>query len=87
VEAAWSYQRRPWIGGYLLRRQRHLNLSDEVKEIAWKAQHRLHKRYLTLTAGGKNKNQTVTAVGRELLGFIRDIAVRTERDWIQTKAA
>ena len=25
---------------------------------------------------GKNKNQTVTAVGRELLGFIWDIAVK-----------
>jgi transposase len=79
VEAAWAYQRRPWIGGYLLRRQRDLNLSEEVKEIAWKAQHRLHKRYSKLTAQGKNKNQTVTAVGRELLGFIWDIAVRTER--------
>jgi transposase len=87
VEAAWSYQRRPWIGGYLLRRQRNLNLSDEVKAIAWKAQYRLHKRYIRLTAGGKNKNQTVTAVGRELLGFIWDIAVRTERAREQKKAA
>ena len=34
-----------------------------------------------LSAGGKNKNQTVTAVGRELLGFIWDIAVRTERQY------
>jgi hypothetical protein len=42
---------------------------------------------MKLTAGGKNKNQTVTAVGRELLGFIWDIAVKTERTWEQTKAA
>lgn len=81
VEAAWAYQRRPWMGGYLLRRQRNLKLSEEVKEIAWKAQNRLHKRYSKLTAGGKNKNQTVAAVGRELLGFIWDIAVRTERSY------
>jgi transposase len=87
VEAAWAYQRRPWIGGYLLRRQRDLNLSEEVKEIAWKAQHRLHQRYSKLTAQGKNKNQTVTAVGRELLGFIWDIAVRTERHPPQSLAA
>jgi transposase len=87
VEAAWAYQRRPWIGGYLLRRQRDLNLSEEVKEIAWKAQHRLHKRYSKLTAAGKNKNQTVAAVGRALPGFIWDIAVRTERLCPQTKAA
>jgi transposase len=86
VEAAWAYQRRPWVGGYLLRRQRDLKLSEEIKEIAWKAQHRLHKRYSKLTAGGKNKNQTVTAVGRELLGFIWDIAVRTERSY-QPQAA
>lgn len=87
VEAAWAYQRRPWLGGYLLRRQRDLALSDEVKEIAWKAQYRLHKRYTKLTAGGKNKNQTVTAVGRELLGFIWDIAVRTERKYQEKQAA
>jgi transposase len=86
VEAAWAYQRRPWIGGYLLRRQRNLKLSDEVKEIAWKAQYRLHKRYSKLTAQGKNKNQTVAAVGRELLGFVWDIAVRTERNY-QPQAA
>ena len=87
VEAARAYQRRPWIGGYLLRRQRNLNLPEEIKEIVWKAQNRLHRRYTKLTAGGKNKNQTVTAVGRELLGFIWDIAVRTERAWEQSKAA
>ena len=86
VEAAWAYQRRPWIGGYLLRRQRDLKLTEEVKEIAWKAQYRLHKRYVKLTSGGKNKNQTVTAVGRELLGFIWDIAVRTERRYQQRAA-
>ena len=55
-----------------------LKLSDEVKEIAWKAQHRLHTRYKKLSAGGKNKNQVVTAVGRELLGFIWSIAVQIE---------
>ena len=81
VEAAWAYQRRPWMGGYLLRRQRDLKLSDEAKEIAWKAQYRLHKRYRKLTGAGKNKNQTVAAVGRELLGCIWDIAVRTERNY------
>jgi len=38
VEAAWAYQFRPWLGGYLLKRQ--VGLSEDVKEIAWKAQHR-----------------------------------------------
>jgi transposase len=79
VEAAWAYQHRPNVTGYLLRRQKSLAISDEVKQMAWKAQHRLNKRYKAMTAKGKNKNQTVTAVGRELLGFIWAIATRVER--------
>src|SRR3954468_11462423 len=42
VEAAWAYQHRPNVIGYLLRRQKDLAISDEVKDIAWKAQQRLH---------------------------------------------
>jgi transposase len=78
IESAWAYQHRPWIGGFLLRRQRDLQLTPEVKEIAWKAQWRLHTRYKKLAAAGKKKPQIVTAVGRELLGFIWAIAVQTE---------
>ena len=54
------------------------NVSEEVKEIAWKAQHRLHERYRKLLAKGKNKGVVVTAVGRELLGFIRAIGTKVE---------
>ncbi|MDH5206579.1 MAG: IS110 family transposase [Hylemonella sp.] len=78
VEAAWAYQHRPNVSGFLLRRQKKLALSDEVKRIAWKAQLRLSGRYKKLTARGKNKNETVTAIGRELLGFVWAIAVETE---------
>jgi transposase len=76
MEAAWAYQRRPWVGGAL--RQRQQGLDQELKDLGWKAQWRLYHRYCKLTARGKNKNQTVTAVGRELLGFIWAIGVRTE---------
>jgi transposase len=79
VEAAWAYQFRPWLGGYLLKRQ--ANVTPEVKEIAWKAQHRLHARYRTLLNMGKNKPKIVTAIGRELLGFIWEIGVRTEAEY------
>lgn len=79
VEAAWAYQHRPNVTGFLLRRQKNLKLSEEDKKIAWKAQQRLHKRYKTFAAKGKNKNQIVTALGRELLGFVWAIAVRNER--------
>jgi transposase len=79
MESAWAYQHRPNVTGFLLRRQKNLALSDEVKAIAWKAQQRLHKRYKTFTLRGKNKNQTVTAVGREMLGFIWAIARQAEK--------
>jgi transposase len=76
IEAAWAYQFRPWCGGYLLKRQ--VDLSPAIKEIAWKAQWRLHTRYKKFAAGGKNKPQIVAAIGRELLGFVWAIAVKTE---------
>jgi len=43
MEAAWAYRHRPTIGAALRKRQE--GLSEDVKEIAWKAQYRLHKRY------------------------------------------
>ena len=46
-------------------------LSDPtVPQCAWKAQQRLHKRYKAMAGRGKNKNQIVAALGRELLGFV-----------------
>lgn len=77
VEAAWSYRYRPNIGAGLAARQK--DSSEEVKEIAWKAQHRLHARYSKLLAKGKTKQKVVTAVGRELLGFIWAIGVHVEQ--------
>jgi len=76
VEAAWAYRYRPAVGAALRKRQ--ATVSAEVKEIAWKAQHRLHGRYRALTARGKCKQQVVTAIGRELLGFIWAIGVQVE---------
>ncbi len=87
VEAAWAYQHRPNVTGFLLRRQKSLAISDEVKQIAWKAQHRLNKRYKAMSARGKNKNQIVTAVGRELLGFIWAIATNVEQQQAHAAAA
>jgi transposase len=77
VEAGWAYRHRPSVGPTLRKRQ--AGASAEVKKIAWKAQHRLHKRYCHLLAKGKCKQQVVTAVGRELLGFIWAIGVAVER--------
>jgi len=76
VEAAWSYRHKPSLSKGLRERQK--DLPPEICEIAWKAQHRLHKRYMTLLLKGKNKQQVVVAVGRELMGFIWDVGRRVE---------
>ena len=59
-------------------RKRQEGVPEPIKEIAWKAQNRLHKRYLRLAAAGKEQRKIITAVGRELLGFIWAIAVKAE---------
>src|SRR3954452_24785535 len=86
-EAAWAYRYRPDMSRTMLSRQRNLALSDEVKQIAWKAQYRLNKRYKAMSARGKNKNQIVTALGRELLGFVWAIATKVEREHGQVAMA
>jgi transposase len=78
VEAAWAYRHRPAVIGALRRRQ--AGLSEPVKAIAWKAQHRLHGRFRKLLGRGKSRPQAATAVGRELLGFIWAIGVAVEAE-------
>jgi len=78
VEAAWAYRHRPAVGTTLAARQR--RSSAPVLELAWKAQQRLHQRYVRLMGRGKCKQLTVTAVARELLGFIWAIGVHVERE-------
>jgi transposase len=78
-EASWAYRHRPNLSRQLRKRQD--GLREEVKEIAWKAQHRLYRRFHRLTGRGKTKQQVVTAVGRELLGFIWAIGVTVEQDF------
>jgi len=56
VEAAWAYQFRAWLGGYLLKRQTGLN--PEITDIAWKAQNRLHLRYRKFLARGKTNRRS-----------------------------
>jgi transposase len=85
VEAAWNYRLRPCVGPALRKRQE--GVSEEIKEIAWKAQHRLHKRYMRLSAAGKDQRKIITAVGRELLGFIWAIGIKAEAACKQQMAA
>jgi len=85
VEAAWAYRHRPSVGPALALRQK--RASAEVKEIAWKAQHRLHIRYRRLLAKGKTKQKVMTAMARELLGFIWAIGVAVEQDFTHNRKA
>jgi transposase len=68
VESAWAYRFPPRIS----ERQRcKLEKAPRaVREIAWKAQQRLSKRYRALTAKGKKSTVAITAVARELAGFL-----------------
>jgi transposase len=84
-EAAWSYRRRPAVGVALRKRQE--AVPEEIRQIAWKAQVRLSKRYARLAAAGKDQRKIVTAVGRELLGFVWAIGVWVEASVAQAKAA
>lgn len=81
VESAWSYRHRPAVKGDLRKRQQ--GLSDEVKAIGWKAQHRLHERYRRLGGRGKEKQKVITAIAREMLGFIWAAGVAIERQYAQ----
>jgi transposase len=68
VEAAWHYRHRPFVGKALRARQQHA--SPGVIAHAWAAQQRLHRRYARLAARGKPKQHIITAVARELTGFV-----------------
>jgi len=68
VEAAWQYRHHAFLGPALQRRQR--GAPAAAIDIAWHAQRRLHRRYRVLAARGKPKQLIVTAVARELIGFL-----------------
>lgn len=72
VEVAQSYRTAPKISKQLSKRQE--GLSGPVKAVSWKAQKRLHKRYLRLRMRGVHENKIMVAIARELAAFIWEIA-------------
>jgi transposase len=68
VEAAWHYRHRPFVGATLRSRQQ--GAPADVIAQAWTAQQRLHRRYHRLAARGKPSQHIITAVARELTGFV-----------------
>jgi transposase len=72
IEGAWAYR-------YPAKVSRHLQLRLEkvpkaIQALSWKAQVRLCKRYRRLMARGKNANQVIGAIAREMAAFVWAIA-------------
>jgi transposase len=76
VEAAWSYRFHPNMSREI--RQRNEGVAPGVQRIAWRAQQRLSKRMTALQSKGKCQQKAVTAVARELVGFVWAVGQETE---------
>lgn len=71
IECSQHFRRTPKIGAALTTRQ--ANLTAEVKELSWRMQNRLNKRYIKLKKRGKNENKCIVAIARELVAFIWEL--------------
>ena len=68
VESAWSYRHLPRTSK--LKHYIHERVSPTVRDIALKAQARLCARYRALARRGKKLTVAITAIARELAGFV-----------------
>ena len=68
VETAWSYRHLPRTSK--LKHYVHERISPAVRDVALKAQSRLCARYRALSGRGKKLTVVITAIARELAGFI-----------------
>jgi len=76
IEAAWSYRFSARISRELLSRQD--SLPKPIRDIAWKAQERLCRRYRKLNRAGKPPTVITAAIARELSGFVWAIAKQAQ---------
>jgi transposase len=84
IEAAHSYRFPARIARHKLAA---VDAAPEaVREIAWKAQTRLCQRYRHMMARGKLRHVVVTAIARELAGFVWSIACITSDPPAKTSA-
>lgn len=84
IECAEHYFLPPKISKELSRRQE--GQSKEVRDISWKAQHRLHLRLMRLLARRLPRNKAKVAAARELCGFIWAL-LRTQDCYVQSTGA
>lgn len=81
TETAWSYHYPARVTQTI-----HKGLegqSKAIRDISWKAQTRLSKKYKTLLAKGKKANVAIIGVARELLGFMWAIANVVQEEQMQ----
>jgi transposase len=76
IEAAWSYRFPARISREQLLRQE--GLAKPIRDIAWKAQERLCRRYRKLARAGKPPTVVTAAIARELAGFVWAIAKQAQ---------
>jgi hypothetical protein len=73
IEAAWNNRFKAQISRCLEVRQE--GQPKAIRQISWKAQLRLSKRWRSLAIGRKlNQNKICVAIARELSGFVWDVA-------------
>jgi transposase len=68
IECAQHYALPPKVSKELSKRQQHQ--PARIKQLSWKAQTRLHRRFWALMRRGLCRQKAVAAVARELSGFI-----------------
>lgn len=72
IEGSWAYRFPAKVSREIQKRQEHLPLN--IRDIAWKAQVRLTKRFKSMAVQGKPQNVIVVAIARELAAFMWAIA-------------
>ena len=71
VECSQHYDTPPKVSKELSMRQ--AKLDRRAKEVSWRAQNRLHSRFNRLRGRRLQRNKAMTAVARELTGFIWEL--------------
>ena len=72
VEAGWSYRFPAKVSKEI--QKRHEDVPLNIRDIAWKAQLRLTKRFRVMANKGKPNNLIVVAMAREIAAFMWSIA-------------
>ena len=85
VEVAHHYRNPPKVSKELSVRQE--GLSREIRALSWRAQNRLHQKYIRLKCRHLHENKVVVAVARELVGFIWELSMlMKQQDSVALKA-